>query len=150
VSYYLRAFCASDDIPPLRAVFEWAEARGVKLEAPSANLDAPGWKQAEIACGLDGQTFIAEADAGDLLREEVAEFVEFLEDVEESPERQALLDHLKRAKAVVAAQLPRDIDDNGYAAVQTFLTYFVKHRGALVQADGEGFYKSNLLIVELG
>lgn len=150
MSYYLRAFCTADDTCSLRAVFEWAESRGVRLEAPSADLDTQNWKQAEIAYKPDRQTFIADTDAGDFLREEVAEFVEFLEDVEDSAGKQAVLDHLRRTKAVVATQLPRDLDDDGYAAVRTFLTYYVEHRGALVQADGEGFYEGDCLIVEFG
>lgn len=149
MGYYLRAFCTFDEAPPLRSVFDWAEGQGVSLQAPSADLDARGWDQAEVVYKPDRQPFVAEANTGELLREEVEEFVEFLEDVDETPEKQRVLDHLQQSKAVVAAQLLGDIDDDGHTAVATFLTYFVQHNGGLVQADGEGFYEGDRLVVEL-
>lgn len=149
MAYYLRAFCTSDDIPALRVVFDWAAGQGVQLEAPAADLDAQRWEQAEVIYKPDRQPFIAERNTGDLLREEVEEFAEFLEEADNSPEKQAVLDHLERSKAVVAAQLLGDIDDDGYNAVGAFLTYYVERCGGLIQADGEGFYEGERLIVEL-
>jgi hypothetical protein len=149
MGYYLRAFCTSSDIPSLRAVFEWAEDQGVRLEAPSAVLDAPKWQQAEVIYKSDRQPLVAETGAGELLREEVEEFLELLEDVDESTEKQTVLQHLQQSKAVVAAQLLGDIDDDGYTAAGTFLTYFVEHCGGMIQADGEGFYEGDRIIVEL-
>lgn len=149
MAYYLRVFCRSDEIPPLSVVFEWAKGRGVRLEAPTADPEASGWEQAEVIYRPDRQPFIAERSVGDLLREEIEEFTEFLEDLDESPERQDVLDHLDQSRAVVAAQLLSDIDDDGYNAVGTFLTYYVEHCGGLIQADGEGFYRGERVIVEL-
>jgi hypothetical protein len=149
MGYYLRAFCTSSDIPSLRTVLEWAEGQGVRLEVPSAVLDAPEWRQAEVVYKSDRQPFVAETDAGELLRDEVEEFVELLEEVEESPARQKVLEHLEQSKAVVAAQLLGDVDDDGYAAAGTFLNYFVEHCGGLVQADGEGFYEGDRIILDL-
>jgi hypothetical protein len=149
MGYYLRAFCTSDNIPPLRTVLDWADTQGVRLEARAADLATPNWEQAELLYKPDKSPIIAEANAGDLLREEVDEFVEFLEDVDESPEKKKVLEHLEQSKAVVAAQLIGNIDDDGYTAVGTFLTYFVDHCGGLIQADGEGFYEGDKLIVEV-
>jgi hypothetical protein len=149
MGYYLRVFCMSPEIPSLRAVFEWAEVRDVRLDAPSADVDAPSWRQAEVVYKTGRQPFVAETDADQLLREEVEEFVEFLEDVDDSSEKQKVLDHLEQSKAVVSTQLLGDVDDDGYAAAGTFLTFFVEHCGGLIQADGEGFYDGNRLIVEL-
>jgi hypothetical protein len=149
MSYYLRAFCTSDSIPPLGAVFEWAKNRGVHLEAPSADLNAPAWEQAEVVYKSDKQPFVAEINTGKALQEELEEFVEFLEDVADSPDKQKVLRHLEQSKAVVAAQLLGDVGDEGYNAAGTFLTYFVEHVGGLVQADREGFYEGGQLIVEV-
>jgi hypothetical protein len=149
MGYYLRAFCTSPDIPPLRPVFEWAESQGVRFASPSADLDASGWQQAEVVYKSDRQPFVAETDADQLLREEIEEYLEFLDDVDESSDKQKVVDHLGQTKAVVAAQLLGDVDDDGYTAAGTFLTYFVKHCGGMIQADGEGFYEGDRLIVEL-
>jgi hypothetical protein len=81
--------------------------------------------------------------------EEVDGFIDSLEHVGESPEKQRVLEHLQHTKAVVAAQLLGDIDDDGYTAAGVFLSYFVDHCGGLIQADGEGFYERERLLVEL-
>lgn len=61
-----------------------------------------------------------------------------------------MLRHLGQTRFTVACQLPTsDIDDDGYDAVGAFLEYFVTHSGGMIQADGEGFYRGNRLIVEL-
>ena len=52
------------------------------------------------------------------------------------------------SRAVVGAQLLDDIDDDRYYAVATFLTYFVEYCGAMIQADGEGFYEGDRVLVE--
>jgi hypothetical protein len=147
MGYCLRAFCTSADVPPLRTVFDWAEMQGVRLDAPSADLETTAWEQAELLYKAGKSSIVAEANRDDLVREEVEEFTELLEDVDDSPEKQKVLDHLEQSKAVVAAQLLGDIDDDGYTAAGTFLTYFVEHCGGLIQADGEGFYEGEKLIV---
>jgi hypothetical protein len=149
LAYYLRAFCTSTDIPPLRAVLDWAASQGVRLDAPTADLDTRAWEQAEVLYKPDKSPLVAEANEDDLAREEAGEFIESLEDVDESPEKQKVLEHLRQTKAIVAVQLLGDIDDDGYSAAGTFLTYFVDHCAALIQADGEGFYERERLIVEL-
>jgi hypothetical protein len=39
--------------------------------------------------------------------------------------------------------------DEGYNANGDFLTYFVEHCGAMIQADGEGFYEGHNVILAL-
>jgi len=43
-----------------------------------------------------------------------------------------------------------DIDEDGYTALGHVLTYFVNNNAAIIQADGEGFYEGEKVIVELG
>jgi hypothetical protein len=149
MGYYLRVFCTSEKLPALRDVFGWSASEGIELQAPSADLDARDWDQAEIIYKADKQPFVAERNTDELLREEVEEFIEFLEDVDDSPERDRVINHLRQSRAVVATQLLGDIDDDGYTAVGTFLSFFADHAGGLIQADGEGFYEGDRLIVEL-
>ena len=85
MGYYLRAFCTSADLPPLRTVFKWVEAQGVRVEAPSSDVDERNWKEAEIVYKPDKQPIVADATSGELLEEEVEEFTEFLADVDDSP-----------------------------------------------------------------
>jgi hypothetical protein len=155
MGYYVRAFCSSDEIPSLRAILDWANAAGVPLELDvdhvSPDLDAANWREAEIRYKPAKQPIqVNVTRSGDeLLSEEVGEFVEFLEDVPESPARRKVLHHLKKTKAIVAAQLLGDVDDDGHLAAGTFLDFFTEHCGGKIQADAEGFYEGDELIVEL-
>ena len=63
---------------------------------------------------------------------------------------QWIVDHLKATRFIVALRLPKgDMDDAGWDANGQILTYFLDHCGALIQADGEGFYEGAKLILEL-
>jgi hypothetical protein len=63
--------------------------------------------------------------------EEVAEFVEFVEQAGRSEVTERVLGHLAATTFVIACQLPTsDIDDDGYNAISHFLTFFVEHCGA--------------------
>jgi hypothetical protein len=155
VGYYLRAFCRSDELPPLRLVFEWVANEGIGLELPasSALIDDSEWRQATIRYKADRQPLIVDVDRansdGDLLSDEVEEFVELLEDVADSPEKQKVVAQLRSSRAVVSVQLSGDIDEDGDNAVATFLRYFVEYCGAMIQADGGGFYEGDRVLVEL-
>ncbi|WP_458111062.1 hypothetical protein M1D88_11770 [Arthrobacter sp. R1-13] len=51
---------------------------------------------------------------------------------------------------IVAARLPVfDFDDDGYTALGHVLIYLVENNGAMIQADGEGFYEGGKVIVVL-
>lgn len=80
------------------------------------------------------------SDDESLVKEQIEEFLEFLEDSPNDAGRKKVEAHLRATKFVVAAQLATsDIDDDGYTALGKVLGYFVDHNGGLVQADGEGF-----------
>lgn len=119
----------------------------------SPELDSDPWREAEIRYKPDKQPLVVDvsrADSdGELFSEEVEEFVEFLDDVDESAEKHRVLTHLRDSRAVVGAQLLNDIDDDGYNSVGVFLGFFVEHCGGMIQADSEGFYDGDRLIVEL-
>jgi hypothetical protein len=155
VGYHLRAFCTSEELPPLRPILEWAASQGVGLRLAGGPevLDDAGWREAELDYKPGKEPLVVDvsrASSGDeLLAEEVEEFVEFLEDVDDSAEKGKVLAHLQASRAVVGAQLLGDIDDDGYNAVGVFLGFFVEHCGAMIQADGEGFYEGDRLLVEL-
>src|SRR5437868_2624045 len=52
MGYYVRAFCTSPDVPPLRNVFAWVRANGYEVsldeEYESVDLDSPNWTDAAI------------------------------------------------------------------------------------------------------
>jgi hypothetical protein len=159
VSYYVRAFCTSTEVPSLRTVLEWARGQGCTLEvAPEGaaiDIDSADWDEVPILYKAGRTPFLSSISRDDgtpdrLFREEVREFEESLEDVDDSPAKRRVLGHLRQSRYVVANQLPAaDIDEDGYRASAVLLEYFVHHAGGMAQADGEGFYDGETLLVEL-
>jgi hypothetical protein len=149
MSYFLRAFCTTDELPPLRRVLDWAANEGVVLEL-HAPVDEQDWREAELRYSRGKEPLVVEASRArredGLLSDEVAEFEELLVDVEDSPEKQKVLAQLRNSRAVVAVQL---LGDDGYDAAGTFLRFFVECCDAMIQVDGEGFYERDRLLVEL-
>ena len=135
MAYYVRAFCTSDALPPLRDAF------------------ARDWREAAVAYADDKQPFLVEGtragDADALLAEEVEEFIEALSELPASRETTKVTDHLRHSRAVVAAQLLADAGDDGLTAAVTFLVGFAERCDGMIQADGTGFFEGEELIVEL-
>jgi hypothetical protein len=153
VSYYLRVFCTSSDAVPLRDLFDWAASNGVELglDPVSADtaLDEVAWTSVAISYAPGRAPLIAELDRDEeLVAEETEEFVDLVEDARTSSAKRQVLDHLRETSMVVAVRLPTsDADDATYDAAWTVLRYFAERRAGLAQADGEGFYEGDRLIL---
>jgi hypothetical protein len=155
MSYYVRAFCTSGDPPPLRTILDWVRSEGVSLDLDTENVtpdvDSSDWKEAELRYKPGNQPIVVDVTRSrdELLSEEIDEFLEFLEDTPDSTAKSKVLKHLRETDAIVAVQLLGDVDDEGHAAASTFLNFFVVNCGGLIQADAEGFYDGDEVIVEL-
>jgi hypothetical protein len=81
------------------------------LPISSALIDDPEWRQAKIRYQADRQPLVADVGRAnsddDFLSDEVEGFVELLEDVADSPDKQKVLAQLRSSRAVVGAQLVR-------------------------------------------
>lgn len=158
MAYYVRVFCTALDAPPLRDVFAFCAEQGHPLwlgeDTTDTDLDSTVWREITLRYKESGQQIATDvtrkSDGKGLLREEIAEFKEFLEDVDNGPGKRKVLQHLRATNFIVANQyLFADFDDDGYDVMSHFLNYFVQNHGGMVQCDGEGFYDSETLIVEL-
>jgi hypothetical protein len=156
MSYYLRVFCPADELPPMAEVLRWVdEERGITLDPTlGTRSDSHNWRQVELERRPDRIRLLAEASTLDdqegLAAEEIQEFLEALEDAPESAARAEVAEHLRATRTTVALQpLGSDVADEGYAAASALLAFFVERCGGLVQADGEGFYRGDTLVVEL-
>lgn len=159
MGYYLRAFCTEGEPPSIGSVLDFAKQRGssVSLDPDSgiSDLGDSAWEQLGIRYKDEKLPILLEVNRDDgsgesLMREEIDEFIDFLEGVPDNHHRRRVLDHLGNTRFIVAAQLPtNDIDDDGFNAVGDVLAYFVDRHGAMIQADGQGFYDGDELIVEL-
>lgn len=159
MGYYIRAFCTQGEPPPLRPVLAFSAERGARLildsEVSKPALDDGNWEQVGIVYKDHKASILLEInrDDGDdesLMREEIEEFLEFLEEAPNNKNRRRVEKNLRNTRFIVAAQLPTsDIDEDGYVALGHVLNYFVDNNGAMIQADGEGFYDGGNVIVEL-
>jgi hypothetical protein len=172
MGYYVRAFCTDSNIPDLATIQAWLRKRGSPaviddpnhaVEAAEAgelrpailDLATSDWEQVAIAYRAGKLPILAECNRDDgtdesLMREEIAEFVDVIGEPGRSAAKKRVLEHLAATKFVVACQLPTsDLEDDGLDANGEFLNFFVEHCGGMIQADGEGFYDNDEVIVAL-
>jgi len=84
-----------------------------------------------------------------LAHQEVAEFTELIGKPGRSAGKRRVLEQIAATKFIVSCQLLSDIDDDGYEANYQFLSYFVENCHGMIQADGEGFYEADKIIVRV-
>jgi hypothetical protein len=108
------------------------------------------WDQVAIEYREGKAPFLAEVSSVEAPEgaEELEEFVEVVKETPNSDGRQAVLDHLQRTRFIVANQIPvSDFEDDGFDAVGEFMQFFVERNGGMIQADGEGFYEGDRLLL---
>ena len=113
---------------------------------------SPDWTQASISYRLEKQPFLAEKTMSTEpeAKGELEEFVELLEDAPDSPAKDKVLVHLRETRFIIANQIPTsDFEEGGYDSVGEFMRFFAEQNGGMIQADGEGFYEGEKLVVEL-
>ncbi len=154
MSYFVRAICTSQTPPSLLVAQQWLRERNSPATIGAADLDSPEWDQASLSYKTGKRPILIDCNRdtgkGCLMREELDELFESVEDAEPSPAKKQVLAHLAASRFIVACQLPTsDIDDDGYYANGEFLSFFVQHYGGMIQADGEGFYAGQRLLLEV-
>lgn len=160
MGYYIRAFCTLGEPPPLRPVLAFSAERGAHLvldsDVSKPALDDGSWDQVGIVYKENKAPILLEVNRDDgsdesLMREEIEEFIELLQDAPKNRNRRRVEKHMRNTRFIVVAQLPAfDIDEDGFTALGHVMKYFVDNNGAMIQADGEGFYDDRKVIVELG
>lgn len=148
----MRAFCKNQKIPEANEIESYLLEHGVNATVEDVlPPDRGGWESLVIRYKPKKAPIIVEAtrDKTDVLQE-IGEFVEYVEELDASEATAKVLAHLRATKIIVACQIPTaDIDDDGWRANDELLSCLVEKAGALVQADGEGFYEHEDLILEL-
>jgi hypothetical protein len=158
MGYYVRAFCTDSEVPSLNKTIKWLQQKGKQIQLDQqtvkTDVNSTDWTNAAIVYKLGKKPILVECNRDNgtdncLMREEITEFFEFIGPPGLSLSKRDVIKHLKNTRYVIACQLPTsDIDDDGYAVNSYFLQYFVENHGGLFQADAEGFYKGNKIIVK--
>ncbi len=154
MGYYIRAFCIGEQTPSLAVIQAWLRTRAPNVQFDNAtNLDTPGWTELELAYKPGKQPIIVECnrvnEPDSLVREEAKEFSEIIGEPGNSTNKRQVLDHLAATNFIVTCRFLSDMDDDGYEANYQFLSYFVEHCGGMIQADREGFYCGEEIILEV-
>lgn len=146
--YYVRAFCTAAQPPTINTVMQSLRQRGSDFTAQvdvASKLDSSDWKQFELIYKPGNGPLVVECHRDDepesLAKAECEEFVEEVADLDDSPAKDKVIEHLRKTRFIVNCQLLSDCDDDGFEANGQFLDFFVDNCGAMIQADGEGFYE---------
>src|SRR6266699_3320065 len=154
---YIRAFCVWEEVPSVTKLVQWLGTRGVSVKVVDGDpmkMQWRGWEQVGLIYKEGKLPIMARCmrtDAKDsAAAEEVKSFIERIGAVGKNKIKKRIVDHLKATRFIIALRLPKaDMDDAGWDANGQILTYFLDHCGALIQADGEGFYEVAKLILEI-
>jgi hypothetical protein len=151
MSYFVRAFCKKG-IPTLGEIRAYLQTRGVNASITDIEL-AHGEEWCDFSVRYDAEKPPIAVEAvrePAAVSEEIDEFIDLIEHLPSSGAANEVLAHLRATRSIVAMRIPTaDIDDEGWRANDEFLGCLVERAAALVQADGEGFYKGEDLILEL-
>ena len=166
MGYYLRAFCTAPEVPTLGAILGSVASQGTVLTRDPSTApwtteqlqDRPRDSSALHYHPDKPPSLVVDVnhadDPSDLVKEELREFRERLADVAPSPARDRIVQHLTRSRFIVAIRIPTSVlgtkhEEALWQASDALLDYFVEHSGGLIQADGEGFYEADTLILKL-
>jgi hypothetical protein len=147
------ALCSGGEAPTLGTLLKWAADRGVVL----TGSDPSPWTAVDLETRYwQGLGLVDHPDRGplefyvhqlDQVRNQFADYLDwYLEGVEAVPassDRDVVLDHLGRTRFIVALNVSAaDLDVEEFvAAVWVLLDYFRAHNDALIHIEGEGFYR---------
>jgi hypothetical protein len=157
MGYYVRAFCTTPEVPTIRQVLDAVLAKGIDLQpADASDLDNTTWTHLALLYKKGKKPILVECnrDTPDdpLCRNEVKGFLDEIGRLADSAGKTRVIDHLNGTKFIVACQLPvlnMADDQAGYLANDAFLRYFEQHCSGMIQADGEGFYAGQEMVLEM-
>lgn len=153
MGYYVRAFCTADTVPTLNEL-----ETQLKLTYPNIRFETEdprdgAWNSFLLIYDESHKPVVVDCNPKEgpdsLGYEETQEFIEELGKPGKDPAKIKVLDHLKATKYIICCQLLSDIDEDGCQTYYDFLQIFIKERGGLLQADGDGFYEGEEVIVEM-
>lgn len=138
--YWMRWFSQGEIAPSLEDIGGVLPAGGPSLDEDVLTLG--GQEYAQLFLDVRGS---------ETCDEEIQEFLEFLEDVEESPAKQRVVEGLGACRWVVGVQVlwgDREAEET-LQQVDVLWPALASFGPGLLQADGEGFYADGELLVEL-
>lgn len=154
MSYFMRAFCRTGELPSVSCLAGYLESKGISVHVESSSGPVEeSCQQAIFRYRPDRTPIVIEGNGPDnkdeLFENEIEEFQEKIGRPGVSLAKRKILQHLKQTKFILSVRLPSDIEPVGFQISDAILHYCINHCGALVQADDEGFYRGTKLILPL-
>ena len=157
MGYYTRVFCSSKEKPKINGILESLKAKGfkVRVNLDKSALNDTNWTSFELTYAEGKSPLLIEINekgkSDGIAEEEIEEFLEFIGKPKlYELKKKKVLNHLKQTEFIICIQLPTtDFIDLGYDVNGDLMEYIAEEFSGIVQADGEGFYEKNKLIVEL-
>lgn len=157
LSYYTRIFCRAAEKPTVTAILEHLETVldfDISTNLSPEEAGSGAWTTFELHYDEDRLPVLVECNyvsEDETAREEIAEFIEQIEDIVGADENSGkVITHLRATCFIIACQLPvSDIDDDGYDANGELMNFVATNCDGLIQADGEGFYDGEKLLIPL-
>ncbi|MCL9807121.1 hypothetical protein NAT51_16415 [Flavobacterium amniphilum] len=157
MGYYTRVFCSSQKKPKISEILENLKSSGFTVGAnlDVKNLDNSEWTNFELIYDSERLPLLIELNeigkSDELAEEEISEFIEFVGEPKFLElKKKKVIKHLKKSNYIICIQLPTsDINDEGYNVNGELMTYIERNFSGMTQADREGFYLNNELLIEL-
>lgn len=157
MAYFTRVFCSTNQKPKINEILEKLKSDGfnVSVNLTESELDNDNWTNFELTYDTERLPLLVElnqkGNSDGLAEEEIEEFLEFV-GVPKFYElrKKKVISHLKSTEYIVCIQLPiSDIVAKGYDTNGELMEFIELNYSGMVQADKEGFYLKNKLLVEL-
>ncbi len=154
--YWMRVFCRKAVAPTPGEILQALTSATLPAQLyPEADVDLADsdWEQIALSLTPDGAPLTVDRDVqghGAMFTEEVDESLKAVRSAPRSKSKKEIVSHLKETKQIFGLQVPTSsIDPKGWAIARAVMRFLVARCDGLVQADGEGFYRGNDLVLEL-
>jgi hypothetical protein len=150
---FLRAFLPEPFPFSPRDIIDWGARLGCPLvlepDSPETDLDSRDWESLILLHQPSETPVPIDICRGEDAAEEIGEFVEMIKPLWLRWGKRAVLDHLSRSRAVCGVQVLASGShwEHATLAAQVVMQLCSQRHGALIQADGEGFYRGTRLIL---
>lgn len=154
--YIMRVFARSPRVPSPQAIADHLRSRrfDVRVESGMVSLGYEGWNRIRLfyAEGRSPLNLERQSLHGDApLPERLRALMDATADAEDSPGKRRVLEFLAQASEVFELTIPLDFDwqASRHLVSTELLNYLQKQTDGLVQADEEGYYERNRIILKL-
>lgn len=151
MSYTIRLLAPNEQVPPPAEVERALRDEGFDV-AVAGTPASDAWETLEARLpGVDPVTARRSLREGEVnpVDVEVDEFMDELLDREETPELAQVMDALRHARIMIEVEIPEAFPwSEERTVVDALVEHLADSTGAIIQADGEGFYDNagNLLV----